>query len=379
MDWPFSPTSSVEITTRNRMSRVIFPNRAKLVVATQSPQILCGDGPCAIRSNDVDFSISHPNKRERENIMTLFSSDEATQSACTQNVHRPHGGIEGLREVHDDVGRLTVSAFPWAMVKDLSMARAAVPASYILASHSMAYIGETGNVGRRLCDHARDPSKNFAREAYVISGYEGGWLDTTAALYLQYRLTKIGERAGLVEIVKGTNPQVLELPSHRRASLDVFVEHGERLLFDAGCRVFRSNFASQRRQVNEAEAVGADDSGPIQIGVIASPPLGSELELAYGDLWAKGFPTSEGFVVMAGSEVRTMINASASPIVETRRDELMASQALITIAGLQDRNRLCVAVRFPSAAIAAKVLTGAHVDSSKWVQPRYPQPILIAT
>jgi hypothetical protein len=37
-----------------------------------------------------------------------------------------------------------------------------------------------------------------------------------------------------------------------------------------------------------------------------------------------------------------------------------------------------VAVRFPSAAIAAKVITGAHVDSSKWVQPRYPQPILIA-
>ena len=168
--------------------------------------------------------------------MTFFSSNKSVQPACTQNVQRPAGGIEGLREVHDDVGRLTVSAFPWVMVKDMSMARAAVPGCYILADHATAYIGETGNVGRRLSDHFRDPSKSFAREAYVISGYEGAWFDTTAALYLQYRLTKIAEQAGLVEIIKGTNPQVLELPSHRRASLDTFVEHGERLLFDAGCR-----------------------------------------------------------------------------------------------------------------------------------------------
>jgi hypothetical protein len=310
--------------------------------------------------------------------MTLFSTNGSVQPACTNNVHRPMGGIAGLREVHDDVGRLTVSTFPFAMVKDMSMSRAAVPACYILADHATAYIGETGNIGRRLSDHFRDPAKSFARETYVISGYEGAWFDTTAALYLQYRLTRIAEQAGLVEVVKGTNPQVLELPSHKRASLDIFVEHGERLLFDAGCRVLRSNFASQRRTATEPDTIGPDETGPMQIGVIATPPLGSELELAYGDLWARGFPTSEGFVVMAGSEVRSAVNPSAPQIVETRRDELIAAQALIAIPGLSDRQRLCVAVRFASAAIAAKVVTGAHVDSSKWQPPRDPRPILIA-
>jgi predicted GIY-YIG superfamily endonuclease len=310
--------------------------------------------------------------------MTLFSTNSSAQPACTINVHRPAGGIEGLREVHDDVGRLTVSAFPFSMVKDMSMARAAVPACYILADHATAYIGETGNVGRRLSDHFRDQSKSFAREAYVISGYEGAWFDTTAALYLQYRLTKIAEQAGLVDIMKGINPQVLELPSHRRASLDIFVEHSERLLFDAGCRVLRSNFASLRRTVTEADAIAPEDTGPMAIGIVATPPLGSELELAYGDLWARGFPTPEGFVVMAGSEIRSAVNPSAPPIVETRRNELADAEALVGVPGVQDRQRLCVAVRFPSAAIAAKVVTGAHVDSSKWVQPRYPRPILIA-
>jgi predicted GIY-YIG superfamily endonuclease len=311
--------------------------------------------------------------------MSLFSTNTSVQPACTNNVHRPMGDIAGLREIHDDVGRLTVSAFPLAMVKDISMARAAVPACYILADHATAYIGETGNAGRRLSDHAADPSKNFAREVYVISGYERAWFDKTAAIYLQYRLTEIAERAGLVEIIKGANPQVLELPSHRRASLDQFVEHGERLLFDAGCRVFRSNFASQRRMVVEVDtAIGPDEAGPMQIGVMASPPLGSELELAYGDLWARGYPAQDGFVVMAGSEVRSLVNPSANPILRTRRAELVAADALAAIPSVQDRQRLRVAVWFPSAAIAAKVMTGAHVDSSKWVQPRYPQPILIA-
>jgi hypothetical protein len=309
--------------------------------------------------------------------MTLFSANNSVQAACT-NVHRPLGGIEGLREVHDDVGRLSVSAFPFAMIKDMSMVRANVAACYILADHASAYIGETGNVGRRLSDHFRDSTKAFAKEVYVVSGYDGAWLDATAALYLQHRFTKIAEEAGLVEIRKGVNPQVLELPSHRRVSLDIFVEHGERLLFDAGCRVLRSNFASQRRPVIEAEPVGPDDTGPMQIGVVATPPSGGELELTYSDLWARGYPTHDGFVVMAGSEVRSTVNPSAPPIVETRRDELIDAEALMPIPGVLDRQRLCVDVLFPSAAIAAKVVTGAHVDSSKWQPPRYPQPILIA-
>ena len=79
--------------------------------------------------------------------------------------------------------------------------------------HATARIGETGNVGRRLSDHAADPAMAFAREVYVISGYQRAWFDKTAAIYLQYRLTGRAERAGLVDVIKGVNPQVLELPS----------------------------------------------------------------------------------------------------------------------------------------------------------------------
>src|ERR1700682_2848413 len=107
--------------------------------------------------------------------MTLFSANDSLQPACNTNVHHRMGDIAGLREVHDDVGRLTVSAFPFAMVKELSPARAAVPACYILANHAMAGSGETGNAFRRLSTHAADPAMAFACEVYVISGYQWAW------------------------------------------------------------------------------------------------------------------------------------------------------------------------------------------------------------
>lgn len=102
--------------------------------------------------------------------MSLFFNNTPEHPACTSNIHRPMGSVAGLREVHDDVGRLVVSAFPFMMVKDISFARSAVPACYILADHATAYIGETGNAGRRLAEHAGDPSKAFAREVYVCPG-----------------------------------------------------------------------------------------------------------------------------------------------------------------------------------------------------------------
>lgn len=58
--------------------------------------------------------------------------------------------------------------------------------------------------------------------------------------------------------------------------------------------------------------------------------------------------------------------------------ELATAEALAAIPGNQNRLRLRVALCFPSAAIAAKVVTGAHVSSGKWVNRRYPEPILIA-
>jgi hypothetical protein len=92
------------------------------------------------------------------------------------------------------------------------------------ADHERVYIGETGNVGRRLSEHAADPSKSFACEAYVISGGGNAAFDKTAALYLQHRLTRAAEAAGLVEVQKGSSATLLDLPAWRCHSIAFIYE-----------------------------------------------------------------------------------------------------------------------------------------------------------
>jgi hypothetical protein len=75
--------------------------------------------------------------------MSFFNSNAASGPACSSNIHRPFGDIAGLRQVQDDVSRLSVVAFPAAMISDIAPAKTAMPACYILADHEKAYIGET--------------------------------------------------------------------------------------------------------------------------------------------------------------------------------------------------------------------------------------------
>jgi predicted GIY-YIG superfamily endonuclease len=318
--------------------------------------------------------------------MSYFDTDNSTNSS-TSIVHRAAGGIAGVREVFDDASRLTVCAFPFAMVRHIVAGKAAVPACYILADHESIYIGESNNVGRRLSEHLSDIAKAFAREVFVIAGLGDSGFDKSSAVYLQWSLTRMAEQAGLVVVQKGVSPRVLDLPAWRRATLDRIVDDGQRLLFDSGCRAFHSSYASMRRELPDLDASApeiacdandTDDVGEMEIGVIATPRGVGDFELVYGDLWARGYPSDDGFVVTAGSEVRSLINASVNPIVHTRRAELATAGVLAEIPGLTDRQRLMVSVWFPSAAIAAKVITGAHVASNKWTALRHPQPFIIA-
>ena len=322
--------------------------------------------------------------------MSFFNTQNSTLNSCTSIIHRPAGGIAGVREVFDDASRLAVWSFPVAHARDLLVAKSSVTACYILAGHDTIYLGETNNLYRRLSEHFLDSSKAFAREVFLVTGLGDAPFDKTTAVFLQWALDHAAEKAGLVTVLKGVNPRLLDLAPWRRATLDRIVEDALRLLFDAGCRAFHSNCASMRPVMPNADlpeqhssdlagdAAEADDTGQMEIGVVATPTGVPEFELSYGDLWARGYPSDAGFVVTAGSEVRTLINASVNPILYTRRHDLAAAGVLAEIPGLSDRMRLSVSVWFPSSAIAAKVITGAHVASNKWAALRNPKPFVIA-
>lgn len=303
------------------------------------------------------------------------SDNEPMLLARTTVVYRPLGGIEGYREVRDKTTSITVLCFPYAAGREVP--KPARPACYIFASDGAAYIGETSDFDRRFGQHVRDPSKSFAREVYVVTGVGNESrlrFNSTAAKYFQYQLNNLAEQAALVELIKGANPTLPDIDDCERATLDILVQQSMALLYDAGCRVFRSNFASQLRKPT-ADIDTAGPAGPMEIDVVAAPPVGGELALAYGDLWARGYHNELGFVVMAGSEVRADVNPSAWDWIDEERNRLTTAGALLDMPGLPDRKRLCVAVQFDSPSSAAKVVTGSR-DACRWIAPRPPRPML---
>lgn len=321
----------------------------------------------------------------------MSSCIEAALPAATTIIHRTGGLIAGVRELTDDATRLSVLAFPLGQLAEAARFRGlAVPACYILSGEGRVYIGESGNVARRLAEHQADPAKSFARDVFVVSGFDDRWFDKTAAVHFQYALTQAAEAARLATLLKGTNPQSLDLPPWRLTTFRRLIGDAERLLFDAGCRAFHSNdpvrvesstgIAPQVTLV-DSDLTGSDDrddAGVMHVGVSTTPIGVAEYELLYGSVWARGYAYGEDFVVAAGSEIRVAINPSVNPIVHTRRQELQDNKVLMPIAGIDDRWRLAVAVAFPSPAIAAKIVCGAHVNASRWTLLDHPRPLVIA-
>lgn len=317
--------------------------------------------------------------------MSFFRASASMMEATSTLICRSGSDIVGVREAIDDLTGLTVTAFPVTMVRDIIPARAMMTAAYVLSglisNRRRIYLGESSRIGRRLYDHSCDPSKAFAVEVFVITKCGLDPLDKTAALYLQAHLTRVAEDAGVVTVQKGTGAQVID-PSLRHATTYFkMAKIAERLLFDAGCVAFQSHFAALNTQLDDGTelltSITEDDAAPIEIGVVAGPAGAEEYQLAYGDLWARGCYADAGFVVTAGSEVRRDINPSVNPILHTRRDELLDAGVLADIPGLRDRQRLTVSVWFPSPAIAAKVVTGAHVARNKWMPVADPRPFVL--
>jgi hypothetical protein len=327
----------------------------------------------------------------------------AASRRMTTTISRDGLGIGGPRLVTDDASTLCVTALPFA---DIAMAVAGgafdTPGAYILSSVSpvdgmpAVYVGESGRLGRRLQEHAADADKAFATEVYVLYDLDGHRLDKNDAVHLQRRLIELVEKANVARLVNSTSACAAKIGQGRIATVDKMLADALHLLFDAGCRVLsptpvpRMVTATAAVEANVSTAQDApplaavaadetgeeDDGGPMEIGVSTTPIGVEELELAYSDLWARGYDYKDRFVVAAGSEMRLMTNDSANELTKARRSRLLEAHAFDECGGDRDRRRLRIAVAFPSRAIAAKVLCGAHVASDKWRPLNAARPLM---
>lgn len=328
-------------------------------------------------------------------MKTIDRLRSATQR--TTIITRDSTDLYGPRLIIDETVPLCVRAFPFSAIATMAASGVlATPSAYLLAGMwpacggAAVYVGETGNLGRRLQEHAADEGKAFAAEVFAIVSPTGR-LSKDDCVHFQKPLSELVEEGGVARLVKGTNPCKANVSPERAAELNRMLAQALPLLVDAGCRYLVPEPQPVAGAITPVALTSApvaappfedddgdDEGGPMEIGVTTVPIGAEEQELAYGDLWARGYKHEDGFVVAAGSEMRKVANPSANELTVDRRTKLIEQGAVVPIDGMDDRYRLRCAVKFPTLPIAAKVLTGAHVGSEKWRPLNAAAPVIVA-
>ncbi len=177
---------------------------------------------------------------------------------------------------------------------------------YILLGESedgegMIYIGESENISDRIKSHHKN--KNFWETAICFFSKDQN-LNKAHVKFLEELLIKETIEAGRVKIENGNQPDKTKLSESDRAEVLMFAENIKLILSSVGYTFLKG--------VTDYEEKNKD------IYICEGP-----------DAQAKGFPTSEGFVVLKGSIARKEIAQSAKDRHIKRRPSLLDDGSLV--------------------------------------------------
>lgn len=200
----------------------------------------------------------------------------------------------------------------------------------------MVYIGEAEDCAERFRGHNR--TKDFWNVAVAIVSRTGSFTKAHGKL-LEFLAIAKAKQAGRYELDNGNAGGEPMMPEWMRADVLEVFETAEILLGSLGYPVFEPPAAS---------------------------PSHADLQVFYsrrGGAEARGVYNEDGFVVLAGSNVRTDILESAGASLQKQREELIDSGAIIA-NGLSMRFQRDTV--FPSPSTAASVVCGGSANG--WIE-----------
>lgn len=286
----------------------------------------------------------------------------------TINIHYASGHHDGPRIAESRTSPLRAFASRWVDLQGLLAA--GLPPTHgvylLVGPHKNGSAclavrpGEASDVRRRLMEHAADPTKSSFEEVYVMCSVDGRFTKLDVR-YLEARLHELVEASSAAILEVERVPPVFAPALAEVATLETWLEQSRILWHAEGCRAIDAG--SLPLAANAAEA----DDGAIAFDSTKMSESLDEFELTYDGIWARGAAHPSGFLVRAGSDIRRRENAALLTPIADRRRWLQRQSVLGELPGVRDRWRLMADVLLPSALIAAKTITGAHVtDRSIW-------------
>lgn len=190
------------------------------------------------------------------------------------------------------------------------------------------YIGEAEEVYKRITQHQ---DKEFWSEALAFVSKDEN-LNKAHVKYLEYTLHKEAMEAGRFELFNGNTPTRPAISEAEQAVMLEFAENLRVMVGTLGFKFFEPLVAKKRAE--------KADTFSIQAARGAS---------------AKGIPTSEGFVVLKGSQIASSTVPSTPPVVVRRRDSILADGSVENLVLVRD-------VLFSSPSLAAAVVLGRSAN-----------------
>ncbi len=246
-------------------------------------------------------------------------------------------------------------------------------------SQTMVYVGESDNVGTRLSQHAKDPTKEFWEYACVVTSKDQN-LTKSHVRYLEARLIEIINREGRVELANGTAPEFGLLPEADIDDMEYFLDQLQVLLPVLGLGFTRTTPRSSVQRdatTTSFEASnaqnGSDYAARQHTGRVRPTRAGGQSpEFQLSDrkfgINARATEIDGQMVVLAGSQARTEDQPSLASNVRALRQQLITTGKLTpekegVLKFLQD-----VAFSSPSAAAQAVMGTSRN-GRADWIIP----------
>jgi hypothetical protein len=199
----------------------------------------------------------------------------------------------------------------------------------------MAYIGQSGSVGGRILDH--DMKKEWWDKALIAVSLTNSWTSTHVS-YMEWQSVRRAKEAGRYALNNQNDASNPHTPAPLEADCQEYLETISVLITTLGHPVMEP-------LVRAAASGGEEAPEMIFVNV-----RGAEL---------RGYATSEGVVVLAGSYGRAEAAPSAPEPIRNYRQRLI-DQGIAAIEG--DRYVLLKDHLFGSPSTAAGVMIGASVN-----------------
>lgn len=208
------------------------------------------------------------------------------------------------------------------------------------------YIGEAEEVYTRLQNHLRE--KDFWNEVIVFISKDEN-LNKAHIKYIENKLYFQAKHANRYKVMNGNIPPMPVISEADRAEMDEFISNLTMIVPTLGHKVFEEIHDAVESTDDEYWMIQAADRGE-----------------------ARGILTQEGFVVMKGSTISSIVVDSYNEANHAKRDTLITSEKIKDQGG---KLTFMEDVLFPSPSLAATIVLGRRSNGMEVWKNRVGQTI----